>query len=177
MILKNKHIVAGNMTGFIALVTVIFSIAACGVYGFNDKGAIPTDIKTVKINAVEKRAPLDNIQLRQRIADRLRQKIVGQTRLSQTNSDSADWEINVTLDQYTISTSAISNQTVETNRLTVAFHVIRTARKDENIKEYDVSRSFEFTATKSLQQAENDLMDEMTRTLTDEIFNKLFSDW
>ncbi|MGZ8525361.1 MAG: LPS assembly lipoprotein LptE, partial [Chitinophagaceae bacterium] len=88
-----------------------------------------------------------------------------------------DWEINVSLDQYTPSTSAISNQTVVTNRLTVAFHVIRTARKNEDIKEYDVSRSFEFPATKSLQQAENELMDEMTRTLTDEIFNKLFSDW
>jgi len=177
MILKNKYILALKITGFIALVAIIFSIAACGVYGFSDKGGIPPDIKTVKINAIEKRAPLDNIQLRQRLADRLRQKIVGQTRLTQTNSDSADWEINISLDQYTPSTSAISNQTVVTNRLTVALHVIRTSWKNEDKKEYDVSRSFEFPATQSLQQAENGLMDEMTRTLTDEIFNKLFSDW
>lgn len=177
MILKNKNIITYKLAGFIAIMAAVFSIVACSVYGFSDKGGIPPDIKTVKINAVEKRAPLDNIQLRQRLADRLRQKIVGQTRLTQTNSDSADWEINVSLDQYTLSTSAISNQTVVTNRLTVAFHVIRTARKDEDIKEYDVSRSFEFPGTKSLQQAENELMDEMTRTLTDEIFNKLFSDW
>lgn len=174
MILKN------NLAVYIKnplTVILVFFLAGCGVYGFTDKGGIPPDVRTVKIGAVEKNSLLDNIQLRQRVGDRLRQKIVGQTRLTQTNSDSADWEISLRLDQYSPSTSAISNQQAVTNRLTVVIHVSRNQRKNDDIKDYDVSRSFEFSANQSLQQAENTLMDEMTRTLTDEIFNKLFSDW
>jgi len=40
-----------------------------------------------------------------------------------------------------------------------------------------VNRSFEFKGNQSFQQAETGLLDEMIRTLTDEIFNKLFSNW
>lgn len=172
MILKNNKV----FPGIVILVVLALILAGCW-YGFTDKTGIPPDIRTVRLGPVEKNSPLDNIQLRQRIADRLRQKIVGQTRLNQTNSDSADWDIRISLDQYSPSTSAISNQQAVTNRLTVALHVTRNQRKDDNVKDYDVSRSFEFSANLSLQQAENSLMDEMTRTLTDEIFNKLFSDW
>ena len=174
MISKNK--IKNKLTIIVGISFLIVSLG-CKIYGFTDKGGIPPEIKTIKINPVEKNSPLDNIQLRQRLSDRLRQKIVGQTRLTQTNSDSADWEIDVRLDQYSPSTSAISNQQAVTNRLTVAMHVIRTDRKKDEVKDYDVSRSFEFSANKSLQEAENSLIDEMTRTLTDEIFNKLFSDW
>jgi hypothetical protein len=174
MILKNNF--PAKISALVAFTFILFA-AGCKVYGFIDKGGIPADVRTVKLSTVEKNSSLDNIQLRQRIGDRLRQKIVGQTRLTQTNSDSADWEISLRLDQYSPSTSAISNQQTVTNRLTVAIHITRNQRKDDQVKEYDVSRSFEFAANRSLQQAENDLMDEMTRTLTDEIFNKLFSDW
>jgi outer membrane lipopolysaccharide assembly protein LptE/RlpB len=174
MILKNK--ILKHFKTSCCILAILF-IAGCGVYGFSDKGAIPADIRTVRIGAVEKNSPLDNIQLRQRVGDRLRQKIVGQTRLSQTNSDSADWDINVSLTQYSPSTSAISNQQAVTNRLTVVMHVSRNQRKNDEVKEYEVSRSFEFSANLSLQAAETSLLDEMTRTLTDEIFNKLFSDW
>ena len=153
-----------------------FILAGCW-YGFTDKAGIPADVRTVRVGPVEKNSPLDNIQLRQRIADRLRQKIVGQTRLTQTNSDSADWDIRITLEQYSPSTSAISNQQAVTNRLTVALRVTRNQRKNDEVKDYDVSRSFEFSANLSLPQAEGRLMDEMTQTLTDEIFNRLFSDW
>jgi phosphoribosylformylglycinamidine (FGAM) synthase PurS component len=59
----------------------------------------------------------------------------------------------------------------------VAIHITLNNRKADEVKDYDVSRSFEFKGNQSFQQAEAALMDEMTRTLTDEIFNKLFSNW
>jgi len=43
--------------------------------------------------------------------------------------------------------------------------------------EFDVSRSADFSANLSLQQAEGQLLDEMVRNLTDEIFNHIFSNW
>lgn len=159
-----------------ALWLAFFGNSSCNVYKFNE-GTIPDSIKTVKINIIENIAQYKNPQISQRLGDKLRQKIIGQTRLSQTNSDNADWEISAVITQYSFSTSAISGQQVVTNRLTVAVHVTLNNRKADDVKEYDVSRGFDFKGTQSFQQAEATLMDEMTRTLTDDIFNKLFSNW
>ena len=160
----------------IAAVLAASSNTGCNIYKFNE-ATFPDSIKTVKVNFIDNRAQYINPQLSPRLTDKIRQKIVGQTRLSQTNNDNADWEISGTITQYAFSTSAISGQQVATNRLTIGVHIILNNRKAEDVKEYDISRSFEFKGTQSYQQAEASLLDEMTRTLTDEIFNRLFSNW
>jgi hypothetical protein len=160
------------------------SLTSCNIYKFNEAGTLPPEIKTVKINYIENKAQYINPQLSQKLTDKLRQKVIGQTRLSQINSDNADWDISGFITGYSFSTSAISGQQVATNRLTVSVHIILNDRKAEENnrsadvkKEYDVSRSFEFKGSQSFQQAEASLSEEMVRTLTDEIFNKLFSNW
>ena len=149
--------------------------SSCGVYKFND-ATVPDSIKTVKVNFIENRASYINPQLSPRLTDKLRQKIIGQTRLTQTNNQ-ADWEISGTITQYNFSTSAISGQQVATNRLTVGLNITVNDVKANKSDRYDISRSFEFRSNLSFQQAENALGDEMIRTLTDEIFNRIFSKW
>ncbi|NOT51152.1 MAG: hypothetical protein HOP10_07725 [Chitinophagaceae bacterium] len=158
---------------------LVSSTGGCKVhYGFKDKVGIPDTIKTVKIIQLLNNARYVNPQLSQRLTDKLRQKIVSQTKLTQTNGDNPDWEINGTITDYSFSTSAISGQQVVNNRLTVAIHITIIKHKDQGkIEDYDVSRSFEFKGDLSFQQAEAALGDEMIRTLADEIFNKLFSNW
>ena len=163
----------------IALVSIILLFilsAGCGVYKFKDVSITP-EVKTVKVNYIENKARYVNPQLSPRLTDKLRQKIVGQTRLTQTNNDKVDWEITGFISDYSFSTSAISNQQVANNRLTVSVHVTVTDNTKDKVNDYDISRSFEFKGNQSFQQAENSLGDEMIRTLTDEIFNKLFSNW
>lgn len=145
-------------------------------YGFKDV-SIPDTIKTVKVGYIENRARYINPQLSPRLTDRLRQKIVSQTKLTQVNNDNADWEINGWVSDYSISTSAISGQREANNRLTVTVHISIFDRKADKTTDSDVTRSFEFKGTQSIQQAEATLGDEMIRTLTDEIFNRLFSNW
>jgi hypothetical protein len=145
-------------------------------YGFKDV-SIPDSIKTVKVLYIDNKARYINPQLSPRLTDKLRQKIVSQTKLSQTNGENADWEISGYISDYSFSTSAISGQQVANNRLTVSIHITLNNRKADDIKDYDVSRNFEFKGNQSFQQAESSLLDEMIRTLTDEIFNKLFSNW
>ena len=148
----------------------------CRIYKFKDV-SIPPDVKTVKVNHIENRARYVNPQLSPRLSDKLRQKIVGQTRLTQTNSNNAHWDISGYVSDYSFSTSAISGQREAVNRLTVSVHIILTDRLLDKTSEYDVSRSFEFSASLSLQQAETQLSDEIVRSLTDEIFNRIFSNW
>lgn len=161
------------------LIVSMIGNTGCKVhYGFRDKASIPDTIKTVKINQIENRARYINPQLSPRLTDKLRQKITSQTKLTQTNKDNPDWEISGFITDYSFSTSAISGQQVTNNRLNVSVHITITKHKDDGkVEDYDVSRSFEFRGDQSLQQAESALGDEMIRTLTDEIFNKLFSNW
>lgn len=160
---------------------VLFAIAvvsnsSCNIYKFNE-ATIPDSIKTVKIEYIENKARYINPQLSQKLTEKLRQKIIGQTRLSQTNGDNTDWLISGFISEYNFSTSAISGQQVANNRLTVTVHITLNDRKADKITEHDVSRSFEFKGDQSFQQAENTLSEEIVRTITDEIFNKLFSNW
>lgn len=161
-------------TSFLFILTIMNF--GCNIYKFND-ASVPIDVKTVKVNYIENKARYINPQLSPKLSDKLRQKIIGQTRLTQINGDNADWEISGYISDYSFSTSAISGQQVTTNRLTVGVHIDLNDRKKDTTLNYDISRSFEFSGSQSFQQAEASLSDEMIRTLTDEIFNKLFSNW
>lgn len=163
----------------IALSFLIFNVTfspGCGVYSFADV-SIPDSIKTVRVNFIENRARYVNPQLSPQLTDRLRQKILNQTRLTQTNNDNAHLDISAEVRDYTVSTSGISERQTQMNRLTVGVHMTVNNRLSNTTEEYDVSRSFEFNANLSLQAAESQLLDEMLRNLTDDMFNRMFSNW
>lgn len=160
----------------IILVFAAFINNSCNIYRFNE-ASVPDSIKIVKVNFIENRATYINPQLSPQLTDKLRQKIVSQTRLKQTNGNDADWEINATITDYSFSTSGISNQQTSTNRINVAVHIILNKLKDGTTEEYDVSRNFDFPASQTLQQAESSLLTEMIRGLADDMFNRIFSNW
>ena len=153
----------------------IFS-SGCGVYSFADV-SIPDSIKTVRVNFIENKARYVNPQLSPQLTDRLRQKILNQTRLTQTNNENAHLDISAEIRDYTVSTSGISERQTQMNRLTVGVHIEVNNRLSNTTEEYDVSRSFEFNANLSLQAAESQLLDEILRNLTDDMFNRMFSNW
>lgn len=139
--------------------------------------SIPANVKTVKINFIENRARYVNPQLSPKLTDKIRQKIINQTRLVQTNSE-ADYEISGTITDYSVNTSGISQQQTASNNLNVTVHIIFVNRLDEKMNfEADITRNFPFSATLSLTQAEAQLSDQIINNLADEIFNRLFSNW
>src|SRR5438045_2243505 len=145
------------LTVFCILSITFFSYSSCKVsYGFHEKKpAIPDSIKTVKINTILNQAPYQNPQLSQRLTERLRQKIVSQTKLSQTNSDNADWEISGFISDYSVSTSGISDKQVSTNRLTVSVQITLNRRKqNEQDDPVTITHGFDFDSRKTLQAAE-----------------------
>jgi hypothetical protein len=161
----------------IALVLLIFLSSNCRVsYGLRDI-SIPDSIKTVKVNFIENRARYINPVLSPALTDKLRQKIVGQTRLVQTNADNADWEVSGYVNDYSVSTSGVTQQAPSINRLNVSVHITLLKRKGNDQQEFDVSHAFDFAASKTLQTAEAELSDDIIRDMTDEIFNHLFSNW
>lgn len=157
-------------------VFLITGFVSCGVYTFKDV-SIPPEIKTVKINFIENRASYKNPQLSPALTDALQQKISNQTRLIRTNGDDAHYQISGYISTYSISTSGISSQQAATNRLTVGVNITLFNSLDGKSQDYSVSRDFDFSAGLSLQQAESQLLPEIIKNMTDEIFNRLFSNW
>ncbi|MEJ8844137.1 LptE family protein [Lacibacter sp. H375] len=161
----------------ISYIVLLTSYLLSSCYSFKDV-SIPAEVKTVKVNYIENRARIVNPNLSQRLTDKLRQKIVNQTRLSQTNSDDAHYDISGQITDYYVTTSGISNQQAASNRLNVTVHLIFKNRLDDKKNfEADLTRNFDFSASKSLSAAEAELTDLIVQNMTDEIFNRIFSNW
>ncbi|MDE3236891.1 MAG: hypothetical protein KGO81_13135 [Bacteroidota bacterium] len=154
-----------------------FALSSCGIYSFKDVSIDYSKIKSIKIGFIENKARYVNPQLSPQLTDKLQQKIASQTKLIRTNNDDASLQLSGYISDYSVSTAAITTQQATANRLTVTVHMTLRNTVDNKTDEFDVSRNFDFSANLSLQQAESQLLPEVLRTLTDEIFNHVFSNW
>ncbi len=162
-------------TCFLLLATCVF--ATCK-YGFKDIGGLPIEVKTFRVNYFENRADYKNPQLSPQVTEKLKQKIISTTRLRQSNDDDAHYDISGYVSGYFTSTTGISNNNSSLNRLTATFHLIFKNTLDEKKNfEGDVTYSIDFDANLSLSQIEQTKGDEISKNLTDAIFNKIFSNW
>ena len=158
------------------VVMTLFNYSSCK-YSFKN-ASIPPEVKTIRVLYIENHARYVNPQLSPALTDRLKQKIISQTKLTLMTTDDAQYEIGGYVSSYEAVTSGISNQQTASNNLNVSVHVIFKNRMDEKkSKESDVTVSFPFSANITLTQAEAGLMDDIVKNVSDEIFNKIFSDW
>jgi hypothetical protein len=156
------------------LITLFLS--SCHVYSFKDV-SIPPEVKTVKIGFIENKARYVNPQLSPRLTDRLQQKITGQTRLTRTNNDDAHYQISGYISDYSVTNVGISNKQSAISRLTVGVHIVFRNTLTDKTQEFDISRNFDFSANLSLNQAEAGLVESIISNVSDEIFNRIFSNW
>ncbi|MBC7536783.1 MAG: hypothetical protein H7258_13920 [Ferruginibacter sp.] len=146
-------------------------------YSFKDI-SIPVEVKTFRVNYFENKAQYVNTQLSGQLTEKLKQKIIGTTRLRQTNDDDAHYDISGYVSQYFTSTISITGSTASGNRLTVGFHLIfKNTLNEKKSFETDLTRTFDFDGNLSLTQAEANLNEDIVKNVVDEIFNKIFSNW
>ncbi len=158
------------------LIALLSGCATCK-YSFND-ASVPPEVKTFRVNYLENKARYVNPQLSPQLTEGLKRKIIGSTRLTQTNDDNAHYDISGYVSDYSVTTSGITNGTTSNNRLNVSFHLIFKNSLDEKKSfEADVSNAFDFNANQSLSQAEVEKNDEIVRNIVDAVFNKIFSNW
>ena len=166
--------------GLFTFLLLNVALSSCGIYGFSEKGVVADSARTVRVAPFENRAPYVNPQITPSMTERLRQKILNQTKLTNTNNENADYNIVGYIADYSVTTVGVSTsggqQQSSQNRLNVRVH-ISLSRFGGTPEEFDVSRSFDFSAQRSLQSAEAELLDEIIRNVTDEIFNHIFSNW
>src|ERR1700712_2599175 len=166
-----------KLLSFVSLLFFTLSFATCK-YSTKDTAPIPPEVKTVRVNYLENKARYVNPQLTPAITEKLKQKIMGQTRLRQTNNDDAHYDISGYLSDYSVTTTGVSGQTASTNRLNVTFHLIfKNTLDDKKSMEADVTSNYDFSAGKTLPDVESQISDQIVKNVTDAIFNKIFSNW
>jgi hypothetical protein len=182
MISVNKgRFFSGYVRQVFCLLSFLFFLSECGVYSFKDV-SIPPEVKSIHIGFIENRARYVDPQLSPQLTDKLKQKISSQTKLTQIQTENADYDVSAYVSAYDISTAGVSNQAASINRLTVSVHLALKNRLNEQKLgtpdfETDISRNFDFPASQSFTDAEVNLLPQIIQQLTDDMFNRLFSNW
>ena len=182
----NGQCVTGNKQAFgrrmlllpvCGLLMAVFCFATCK-YSFKDTSPIPEEIKTFRVNYLENKARYVNPQLSPQLTEKMKQKVIGNTRLRQVNDDNAHYDIGGYVSDYNVTTSGISGNNASTNRLSVSFHLVfKNTLDDKKNFETELSNNFDFPATQTLEQAQAALFPDIIKNIVDAIFNKIFSNW
>ena len=169
-------------TQIICMLLLMVLVSGCATCRYTTKDvSIDPEVKTFRVNYFENKATYVNPQLSPQLTEKLKQKIISNTRLRQTNNDDAHYDISGYVSAYYTSTTGISGSNASTNRLTISFHLVfknnLAATEDKKVVESDVTTNVDFPATLSLADAEASKNTEIINNVVGEIFNKIFSNW
>ncbi len=159
-----------------SLLLAIF-ISGCRVYSFTGASISP-DIKTVSITYFKNEASLVQPSLSQVFTEKMNDKFVSQTNLTQVKS-SGDLQFEGAIVDYFSQPTAIQgNEQAALNRLTISVKVKFTNTKDEKQSFENVfSRYTDYDSQKNLTSIEQDLINDICNQLVDDIFNKAVINW
>ncbi|MET0243451.1 MAG: LPS assembly lipoprotein LptE [Flavitalea sp.] len=167
-----------KVTAWLPLLMIVMLFTGC--YSFKD-ASVPASVKTYRLKLIENRATNVNPQLAPQLTDRLRQKINSQfSRLRPTQGEDAHYDIAATIVDFRPVTSGVAaNQQAATNRIIVTVKIDFVNNLTEGTKSFeaDVSRNFDYGANVDFTTAQQTLLSEIVRNMTDEIFNRIFSNW
>jgi len=168
------------MPNFINKITVIFSMAflsSCGFYSFTGTSISP-DVKTVAVQYFPNRAATIQPTLSQVFTERLKDYFLEQTNLS-LEADVGDLNFSGEIIKYEIKPIAIqANEQAAQNRLTIAVKVKFENTKDESKKfEQKFSHYMDYDSSQSLAEVEDNLIEQITNELAEDIFNKAVVNW
>lgn len=165
---------------FILFSTFMFTVVftACKIsYSFT--GAVPmVGVKTFSVDYFPNRARLVNPNLSQQLTDGLQDKLTRQTSYNQI-SENGDLEFTGQITDYEVRPMNIQEGDLAAqNRLTVTIKVKYTNNKEHA---QDWEKTFtayeDFDSNRSLSEAEDALVTEIIKKLTDDIFNASIANW
>jgi hypothetical protein len=150
---------------------------SCGIYSFTQSYLSP-DVKTVSIEYFPNMALLVNPSLSNVFTEALKDMFTRQTRLTQVESD-GHLQFSGEIRDYSITPTAITGEEVASqNRLTIRVKVKYVNLIDETQNfEKDFSSYSDFPGEASIEQYQSQLVEEITKTLVENIFNASVGNW
>ncbi len=154
------------------------TIISCNIYSFSG-ASISEEIKSFSLNNIDSQISNSPSSLSQITKDNLQDLILNQTNLTLLEESIADLNFSAIITKYEIKPIAInSNETAAKNRLTINLKVDFTNTKDENLNyKTTFSRYRDFESATNFAEIELDLINEITKELAEDTFNKAFVNW
>jgi hypothetical protein len=139
---------------------------------------IPPEAKTVSVGFFANNTSLGSPNLSQRFTEKLRDVVSQQTNLALLKQN-GDLQFEGYLSDYNVAPVAITtNDQAAMNRLTISVKVVYL-NKFEPGKNFDqvFTRYAQFPTSQTLSSVEDQLVTEIYRQLTEDIFNRAFNNW
>ncbi len=167
-----------KIISYFLLALILKLSTACRPHVSLSGATIPIEAKTISVLYFENNSSLAPPSLSQRFTERLRDMVSQQTNLALL-SKNGDLQFEGFISDYNVNPVAIqSNDQVGQNRLTVSV-TVKYSNKFEISKNFEqtFTRFADFDATKNLASLETELLTEINRQLTEDIFNRAFNNW
>lgn len=165
---------ANWILSIVCFITILFF---GGCYSFKS-GRIPESIKTVNILYFPNHAPIVQPTLSQYFTDKMKDKFVSESRLTLVPKE-ADLTFEGYITDYTNSPVAIqSSQQAALNRLTITVNVKFTNAVDPKQDfETTFTRFADYSSSQNFSSVESGLIQEISKQLVDDIYNRSVSNW
>ncbi|MEI6021429.1 MAG: LptE family protein [Bacteroidota bacterium] len=140
--------------------------------------SIPIEAKTVSVGFFANNTSLGAPSLSQRFTEKLRDVVSQQTSLALMKAN-GDLQFEGYIASYDVAPIAIqSTDQASMNRLTISVYV-KYSNKFEASKNFEqsFSRFADFKSSENISAKEPELVQEIYRQLTEDIFNKAFNNW
>ncbi len=141
-------------------------------------GALPPEVRTVQIEALPNEAAIVVPTLSQTLTEAVRQKFITQTPLLLVNTG-GDLILRGRITDYQVAPVAIQGvQQAAQNRLSITIFVeCKSTRFPEIGWQQSFTNFLDFPATASLGQVQEELIQELSERLAQDIVNKTLSNW
>lgn len=160
------------------LIAAVSFIISCKPHISLSGASIPEEAKTVSVAFFTNNTTLGAPSLSQRFTEKLRDVVSQQTRLALIKQN-GDLQFEGYISDYNVAPIAIqSTDQAGLNRLTISVQVKYTNRFEAS-KNFDqvFTRFADFNSSENISAREADLVQEINRQLTEDIFNKAFNNW
>jgi hypothetical protein len=138
---------------------------------------IPPEAKTVSVGFFTNNTSLGAPSLSQRFTEKLRDVVSQQTSLALIKQN-GDLQFEGYIADYNVSPIAISADQASQNRMTISVNVKYTNKFEESKNfEQTFTRYKDVASSVNISSAEPDLVQEIYRQLTEDIFNRAFNNW
>ena len=160
---------------FFLFCTLALILNSC--YSFN--GGTVGNAKTASVGFFKNEALNVNPSLAQILTDKLKDKLLRETRLQLINSDTADMQFSATITGYTTSPSSVGTGDVTLKtRLTITLNVKFVNRTDKKKNfESTISAFSEYDASRTLSDVEAVVVDDAGTKVIQEFYNRALNNW
>jgi len=139
---------------------------------------IPPEAKTISVAFFANNTTLGAPSLSQRFTEKLRDMVSSQTNLA-LMSQNGDLQFEGFIADYNIAPVAVqSTDQASLNRLTISVSVKYSNRFDATKNfEQSFTRFADYSSQKSIESMEPELVQEIFRQITEDVFNRAFNNW